>query len=138
MVSLTAMGVLLDTHVALWWLKGDNRIPRRIRDIVAHPDTEAFVSAATIWEIAIKSNLGKLPAAAAAVETMPACFTDIGFALLDINAAHARRAGRLPLHHRDPFDRMLIAQAMIESLSLVSGDAALKSYGVDLEWHTFG
>ena len=129
------MRVLLDTHVALWWLKGDNRIPRRIRDIVAHPDTEAFVSAATIWEIAIKSKLGKLPAAAAAVETMPACFTDIGFSILDINAAHAKCAGNLPLHHRDPFDRMLIAQATIESLSLVSGDAALVAYGVDLEWH---
>ncbi|MDE0253823.1 MAG: type II toxin-antitoxin system VapC family toxin [Rhodospirillaceae bacterium] len=128
------MRVLLDTHVALWWLKGDNRIPRRIRDIVAHPDTEAFVSAATIWEIAIKSKLGKLPAAAAAVETMPACFTDIGFSMLDINAAHAKRAGSLPLHHRDPFDRMLVAQAAIESLTLISGDPVLSLYEVDTGW----
>ncbi|MXY38690.1 MAG: type II toxin-antitoxin system VapC family toxin [Rhodospirillaceae bacterium] len=128
------MRVLLDTHVALWWLKGDNRIPRRIRDIVAHPDTEAFVSAATIWEIAIKSKLGKLPAAAAAVETMPACFTDIGFSMLAINAAHAKRAGNLPLHHRDPFDRMLVAQAAIESLTLISGDPVLSLYDVDTGW----
>ena len=132
------MGVLLDTHVALWWLKGDDRIPRYTQEVVAHPDTEAFVSAATIWEIAIKSKLGKLPSAAAAVESMPACFTGFGFRLLDINAAHAKRAGSLPLHHRDPFDRMLIAQAMIESLSLVSGDAALMPYGVDLEWRASG
>ncbi|MDE0150446.1 MAG: type II toxin-antitoxin system VapC family toxin [Rhodospirillaceae bacterium] len=130
------MRVLLDTHVALWWLKGDNRIPRRIRDIVAHPDTEAFVSAATIWEIAIKSKLGKLPAAAAAVETMPACFTDIGFSMLAINAAHAKRAGNLPLHHRDPFDRMLVAQAAIESLTLISGDPVLSLYDVDTGWDT--
>ena len=128
------MGVLLDTHVALWWLKGDNRIPRRIRDIVAHPDTEAFVSAATIWEIAIKSKLGKLPGAAAVVETMPACFSEVGFAMLDINAAHAKRAGSLPLYHRDPFDRMLVAQATIESLFLVSGDPVMSHYDVDLEW----
>lgn len=128
------MRVLLDTHVALWWLKGDDRIPRRIRDIVAHPDTEAFVSAATIWEIAIKSKLGKLPAAAAAVETMPACFTDIGFSMLAINAAHAKRAGNLPLHHRDPFDRMLVAQAAIESLTLISGDPVLSLYDVDTGW----
>lgn len=128
------MRVLLDTHVALWWLKGDDRIPRRIRDIVAHPDTERFVSAATIWEIAIKSKLGKLPAAAAAVETMPACFTDIGFSMLDINAAHAKHAGSLPLHHRDPFDRMLVAQAAIESLTLISGDPVLSLYDVDTGW----
>ena len=128
------MRVLLDTHVALWWLKGDRRIPRRVQDVVAHPDTEAFVSAATIWEIAIKSKLGKLPAAAAAVETMPACFTEIGFALLDINAAHAKRAGSLPLHHRDPFDRMLVAQATIESLTLISGDPVLSLYDVDTGW----
>lgn len=128
------MRVLLDTHVALWWLKGDRRIPRRIQDIVAQPDTETFVSAATIWEIAIKSKLGKLPAAAAAVDTMPACFTEIGFVLLDINAAHAKRAGSLPLHHRDPFDRMLVAQAAIESLTLISGDPVLSLYDVDTGW----
>ena len=128
------MGVLLDTHVVLWWLKGDNRIPRCIRDIVAHPDTEAFVSAATIWEIAIKSKLGKLPAAAAAVETMPACFTDIGFAMLDINCGACEVRRQLAVYHRDPFDRMLIAQATIESLFLVSGDPVMSHYDVDLEW----
>ena len=128
------MRVLLDTHVALWWLKGDIRIPERVRDIVARPETEAFVSAASIWEISIKSKIGKLRGAAAVVETMPACFSEVGFAILDINAAHTKRAGSLPLHHRDPFDRMLIAQATIESLFLVSGDPAMSHYDVDLEW----
>ena len=130
------MRVLLDTHVALWWLNGDLRIPRPVRDAVARPETETFVSAATVWEISIKWKIGKLPGAAAVVEAMPACFTEIGFALLDINAAHAKRAGGLPPHHRDPFDRLLVAQAAVASLSLVSGDPALSLYDVDLVWNT--
>ncbi|MYF09328.1 MAG: type II toxin-antitoxin system VapC family toxin [Rhodospirillaceae bacterium] len=128
------MRFLLDTHVALWWLDGDIRIPRHVGDAIARPDTESFVSAATIWEISIKSKTGKLPEAADVVETMPGCFTDVGFLLLDINAAHAKRAGGLPLHHRDPFDRILVAQAAIESLTLISGDPVLSLYDVDTGW----
>lgn len=101
---------------------------------MARPDTESFVSVATIWEISIKSKIGKLPEAIDVVETMPGCFTEIGFALLGINAAHAKRAGSLPLHHRDPFDRMLVAQAAIESLTLISGDPVLSLYDVDTGW----
>jgi len=133
-VSVGAVRFLLDTHVALWWLDGDIRIPRPVREAISRPDTESFVSAATIWEISIKSKIGRLPEATAVAETMPACFTEIGFRLLDINAAHAKRAGSLPLHHRDPFDRMLVAQATTESLTLISGDPVLSLYDVDAGW----
>ena len=134
MVWVSAVRFLLDTHVALWWLDGDIRIPQHVGNAIARPDTESFVSAATIWEISIKSKTGKLPEAADAVETMPGCFTDVGFLLLGINAAHAKHAGSLPLHHRDPFDRMLVAQATIESLTLISGDPVLSLYDVDTGW----
>jgi PIN domain nuclease of toxin-antitoxin system len=119
------MRVLLDTHVLLWALM-DHRsltVPMR-REIQAA--TEVFVSAASIWEIAIKSGFGKISADADAVLDS---LEESGFRELPVTARHAARVARLPLHHSDSFDRILVAQAMTEPLILLSADRALARYG---------
>ena len=120
------MRCLLDTHVLLWWLGDDPALSKPARDAIADGANEVFVSAATIWEIVIKVALNKL--------TVPADFSQVlarePFEPLAITGEHAFAVGRLPEHHRDPFDRMLIAQAMVEGMTLVSHDVALKRYGV--------
>jgi PIN domain nuclease of toxin-antitoxin system len=127
------MRLLLDTHALLWWVMDDERLPAGLDPLLNDPDTEAFVSAASAWEIAIKARLGKLEPGplgqgfAAAVERQ-------GFLPLPITLEHAERAGALPPHHSDPFDRMLVAQAHAENLHLVSGDGVLDHYGVVRVW----
>jgi PIN domain nuclease of toxin-antitoxin system len=119
--------LLLDTHALVWW---DNdklpaRVAKRIRDA-----TEVYVSAVTAWEIAIKSGLGKIDAKGSVAEAI----ADYGFTELPIIVSHADAVRLLPPHHRDPFDRMLIAQARVESLTLVSRDRALRLYDVPVVW----
>jgi PIN domain nuclease of toxin-antitoxin system len=127
------MRLLLDTHALLWWVMDDERLPAGLDPLLNDPATEAFVSAASAWEIAIKARLGKLEPGplgqgfAAAVERQ-------GFLPLPITLEHAERAGALPPHHSDPFDRMLVAQAHAENLHLVSGDGVLDHYGVVRVW----
>jgi PIN domain nuclease of toxin-antitoxin system len=127
------MRLLLDTHVLLWWVMDDERLPAGLDPLLNDPDTEAFVSAASAWEIAIKARLRKVEPGplgqgfAAAVERQ-------GFLPLPITLEHAERAGALPPHHSDPFDRMLVAQAHAENLHLVSGDGVLDHYGVVRVW----
>src|SRR5579862_6920897 len=112
------MRVLLDTHILLWWLADDPALPSRARDVIADADTVVSVSAATVWEIAIKKAAGRLDAP----DDLLDAFGANAFGTLPISAAHALAAGCLPAHHPDPFDRMLIAQAQAESLTLVSVD----------------
>lgn len=119
-------GLLLDTHVLLWWLM-DEPIESGVADRLAHPDQLVFVSAATIWEVSIKSALGKLDVDGDLVELVESDFES-----LPISLGHGRSAGRLPPHHRDPFDRMLIAQAIDEDLTLVSRDRAFAAYEVEV------
>jgi PIN domain nuclease of toxin-antitoxin system len=121
------LSLLLDTHVVLWWLTDDPTLANLIKDRL---DTEAdvYVSPATIWEVAIKQSLGKLPEPA----DLPEQIRDSGFRPLPITAEHAIAAGRLPLIHRDPFDRMLIAQAQLEGLTLVTRDAHIQKYTLDV------
>jgi PIN domain nuclease of toxin-antitoxin system len=126
--------VLLDTHALLWWLDGDPRLPARARKLIAEEGTTVFVSAASVWEIATKHRLGKLPGAAEVAEDVPACLASQGFSALDITIAHAQRAGSLPGPHRDPFDRMLIAQAQAEHLPIISIDEVFDGYGVRRIW----
>lgn len=121
------MRLLLDTHVLLWWLADDPSLPRPIRIALADPSVEALVSAATAWEIAIKQALGRLDFP---VEELDAILKDNGFKPLSITTAHALAAGALPRHHADPFDRMLVAQAACESLTLASVDPMIARYGV--------
>ncbi len=121
------MRLLLDTHTLVWW---DNdalpaRVIKRIRDA-----DEVYVSAATAWEITIKSALGKIDAKGSVSQAL----ADYGFVELLISIDHAEAVRTLPLHHRDPFDRMLVAQAQVETLTLVSRDPALRLYDAPIVW----
>ena len=119
------MGLLLDTHVVLWWLADDPALAPDVKDQLDH-DPDVYVSAATIWEVAIKQVIGKLPEPAG----LPELIRGSGFAELPISAQHAMTAARLPMIHRDPFDRMLVAQARDENLTLVTRDARCQRYDV--------
>lgn len=119
---------LLDTHVLLWALVDDFRLPEHIKVVLRNPEHQIWVSAASFWEIFIKKNLGKLEVQDDLEEFVQAS----GFKQLDISFQHARLAGLLPRHHGDPFDRMLIAQASLENLKLITGDARFKSYEVPM------
>jgi len=128
------MRVLLDTHALLWWLDGDKRLGKRARTAIADERTTVLVSAASAWEITTKARLGKLPGAVEVAADVGACLRSQRFDALDITMAHAQRAGALPGAHRDPFDRMLIAQAQAENLPLVSNDEIFDRYGVVRIW----
>lgn len=119
------MRLLLDTHALLWWLDDDVRLDRSAAAAIAEADYVA-VSAASAWEIGIKQALGKLDGPA----DLAAEMTTNGFTELPVTATHAVAAGELPPHHADPFDRMLVAQARLEGLTLVSRDPRLADYGV--------
>lgn len=121
--------LLLDTHAFLWWRTNDSRLNESARSAIAQASL-VFVSAASAWEAAIKSALGKL----AIPEPMEAGVIDSGFVRLAIGFSHAEVAAALPAHHNDPFDRMLIAQAQIEKLVLVTNDLRIKPYDVQLLW----
>ena len=122
------MRLLADTHAYLWWLADDPRLGGEAREAMAEPTAVVYVSAASIWEISIKSALGKLDIDGDPVKEIWAN----GFVELPMTAQHAYRAGQLPRHHDDPFDRMLIAQAQLESLTLLSQDKVFTAYSVPL------
>ena len=121
------MSLLLDTHVVLWWLSDDATLTAEIKDRLDH-EPDVYVSAATIWEVAIKQSIGKLQKP----DDLPERLRDSGFRHLGITPEHAITAGRLPLIHRDPFDRMLIAQAKAEHLTLVTRDAEIAKYDLEI------
>ena len=121
------MSLLLDTHVVLWWLTDDPALPDELKDRLDH-EPDVRVSAATIWEIAIKQALGKISGPA----DLPEQVRDSGFRELPIGFSHAMAAGRLPMIHRDPVDRMLVAQAGCEGLTLVTRDSRCQQYNVAL------
>jgi PIN domain nuclease of toxin-antitoxin system len=122
---------LLDTHVFLWWLADDPKLGPAARQAVADPAAIVHLSAASVWEIAIKAGLGRIDTGDADIpQVIAAC----GFVELPITSHHAWLAGRLPRHHDDPFDRMLVAQAQHESLRLVTADPAFKSYELSALW----
>lgn len=115
---------LLDTHVLLWWLSDDLQLGERSRKMIRDPRNQIFVSAASTWEISIKSALGKLDVPA----DMDSVVEDEGFSKLPISLYHGQLAGQLPSIHRDPFDRMLIAQAQSEGLILMTADETIPQY----------
>ena len=117
------MNLLLDTHVFLWWLEDHKRLPARARKTIEECEL-IFVSAATAWEIGIKSSLKKLEFRG----DLEAELTTNNFLPLPVTVAHAVAAGRLPRHHNDPFDRMLVAQASLEKLTLLTSDERLTAY----------
>jgi PIN domain nuclease of toxin-antitoxin system len=119
------VSLLLDTHVVLWWLADAPELPDEVKDRLDH-EPDVRVSAVTIWEIAIKQSLGKITAPA----DLPELIRDSGFRELPVGLAHAIAAGRLPPIHKDPFDRMLVAQARCEGLTLVTRDPFCQQYEV--------
>jgi PIN domain nuclease of toxin-antitoxin system len=118
------MRLLLDTHVFLWAVTGSSKLKTNSRRLIESAD-EVYVSAASIWEIAIKSRLGKLDADA---DELVAAIATSGFVELPVRSVHAAATHRLPMHHNDPFDRLLVAQALSEPLRLLSADAILGRY----------
>jgi len=128
------MKVLLDTHAFLWWIMDDPRLSATARAIIADPDTVVHVSAACAWEIAIKTSLEKLRLPQSPSSYIPAQMQINGFNELAITVDHALHIHALPHHHRDPFDRILVAQSQMEGIPLVSRDPLLGHYAVDLIW----
>ncbi len=121
------MTLLLDTHAVLWWL-ADTDLTPTARARIADPDELVLVSAVSLWEVAIKRGVGKLEVDGTIIDHL----ADGGFEPLPISWEHAERAGGLPPHHRDPFDRMLVAQAQAEDLTLVTRDSAFDAYEVTI------
>jgi PIN domain nuclease of toxin-antitoxin system len=126
--------LLLDTHAFLWWLAGDAALSVVARDAIADENNAVFISAASAWEIGTKHRIGKLPDAAALVSGIDTVIAEQGFAELPIEVRHGQIAGALPGPHRDPFDRMLIAQAMLEGLALVSNEQIFDAYAAVRLW----
>ena len=124
------MRLLLDTHVLLWWLADDRKLAKPAREIIGNPNNEGHVSSASVWEAEIKAALGRLEIELDALED---AIVRNGFRQLPIGFRHALTAGRLPPVHRDPFDRMLVAQASVEELRVVSHDRVFERYGLSSE-----
>ena len=122
------MNLLLDTQIAFWWLGDTPELPDAVREVVQDADNVVYVSAATIWEIAIKRALGKLEIGDEYVSEI----ADQGFVELPIRWQHAKRVEALPMLHRDPFDRLLIAQAQALGLTLVTTDGLIREYAVNV------
>ncbi len=122
------MTLLLDTHVLLWWLADDPRLTPAMREAIADPSTAVMVSAASAWEVAIKAAAGKLTVP----DGLPQELARHGFDELPVTVEDGLAAGALPRHHSDPFDRMLIAQAHVEGLTLVTRDADIQKYDVSV------
>jgi PIN domain nuclease of toxin-antitoxin system len=118
---------LLDTHVFLWWLFNDPQLGLECREIICNPEHQILVSSASAWEIATKYRLGKLPEAEELIGNYEGILERANFIELPISTAHALRAGRLPIEHRDPFDRMLMAQAELEGMPILTYDKAFNT-----------
>ena len=125
------MRILLDTGVLLWSLAEDHKLNARATELIRARNSELYLSAASVWEIAIKYALGKLFLHAEPEVFIPEAIAGLGMGTLDITAAHALTAGKLPGYHDDPFDRMLVAQARVEGMKLLTADHAFEKYEVD-------
>lgn len=119
------MKLLLDTHILVWWVAGDRKLPKSLRDRIAAAENDVWVSAATFWELSIKLRLGRI---AIDLEELRKATNADGFSELSVQIAHTLRLPTLPDHHKDPFDRLLIAQSIVDGLRLVTRDEAILAY----------
>lgn len=128
------MKALLDTHALLWWLTDDDRLSAQALAVIKNPRNTVWVSPASGWELATKLRLGKLPGAERVLPKLPALVEEARLRVLPITLVHALRAGLLDHKHRDPFDRMLVAQATLEHMVLVTSDPACNALGAETIW----
>ena len=128
------MRFIVDTHAWLWAQSEPERLPSSVLEVLEDPANDVFVSAASAWEIAVKYQRGRLPLPEPPMTYVPMRMVDSGCKPLSIEHAHALQAGQLPMHHRDPFDRVLIAQSQILDMPVVTRDPAFSLYDVDLVW----
>lgn len=128
------MEVLLDTHALIWWTLDDPKLSAKARSLISSFDTTVFVSAASAWEMATKVRLGKLPGAEAFVSEFQTRVGRLGFRELAISIEHGQRAGLLPGEHKDPFDRMLIAQSQAENIPIISNEQVFDTYRIRRIW----
>lgn len=126
--------LLLDTHALIWWLAGDEALSRRAREAIADEVNDIVISAASAMEIATKFRIGKLPGAALLAQNFEEIIAEQGFGELPISVHHARLAGEMNIAHKDPFDRLLIAQAQVEDLVLVSNEALFDGFAIKRLW----
>ena len=127
------MRLLVDTHAFLWFVVGDSKLSRTARRTLEDENAELHLSAASVWELAIKSSLGRLTLPAPVAEYVADKMT-AGLHVLPVDWVHAAAVERLPFHHRDPFDRLLVAQAQTERLPIVTSDRVFRRYGVTVIW----
>ena len=128
------MRVILDTHAFPWFIAGSALLSPQARTVIDDPATDPFLSVASLWEMAIKTSLGKLSIGGPFGTYIPAQLQRNGITLLGITVDHAAQVATLPFHHRDPFDRLIVAQAISEQVPIVSADAALSAYSVTCIW----
>lgn len=128
------MKVLLDTHAFLWLITGDDRLSENARQTFLNTENSLFFSAASLWEICIKKSLGKISLKDGWFQTIQAEMETNTIQWLPIEMTHCAEVTELPFHHRDPFDRMLIAQAIVEEMKLLSRDSTLSNYAIELIW----
>jgi PIN domain nuclease of toxin-antitoxin system len=128
------MNLLLDTHTFLWFINNDNRLSLTAQEAIALPANDVYVSSASLWEIAIKCSIGKLTLTTAFDTFIPQQLTVNYINVLGITVPHLALVAQLPFHHRDPFDRLIIAQGLAEPMTIVGVDTIFDSYGVVRVW----
>jgi PIN domain nuclease of toxin-antitoxin system len=128
------VALLLDTHAFLWWAEDSPRLSAKARRAIGRPEEACYLSLASCWEMAIKVSLGRLKLSASVDRFIAAQMAANGIQALGLHLPHVARVAALPFHHRDPFDRLLAAQALVEGLSIVSADPVFKRYGVPRIW----
>lgn len=128
------MKYLLDTHTLLWFLQGDKKLSDKARQFIDNPSNEKFLSIVSLWEIAVKVSLGKLVLDKSFERLFPEQLHFNRIEILDITVDSLTKLTTLPFHHRDPFDRLIIAQALVEGIPIIGADAAFDAYGISREW----
>jgi PIN domain nuclease of toxin-antitoxin system len=128
------MKLLLDTHAFLWWDEASPRLSKRARELISDPDNTLYLSVVSAWEIVLKVGTGKLKLPSALAVYIPARLAHYRFEMLRLGLDHVLAAETLPTHHRDPFDRMLVAQAEVERLPILTHDPQIRKYSVETVW----